>query len=340
MNEYYSLKIDIFTHIIPSKYKQASLKGASKAVLAQNAKFPIEALWDLDVRFRVMDKYPGLMHVLTLGMTAGISEQSTDAEKSLYLCKIGNDEMAELVSKYPDRFPAAVASIPLNNMAAALKELDRAINDLKFRGVQVFTPINDKPLDSPEFFPLYEKMQKFNLPIWIHPSRGDDYPDYRTEKVSKYRIAAMFGWPYETTAAMSRLVFSGVLEKYPNLKFITHHCGGMIPFYAARMAQFQDTDEMMRKSKTKQVLSKSPAEYFKMFYADTALGGNSPALMCAHAFFGVDHILFGTDLPYDHMNGARMTRYTINAVEEMDISAADRKKIYEDNARNLLRLPI
>jgi aminocarboxymuconate-semialdehyde decarboxylase len=139
---------------------------------------------------------------------------------------------------------------------------------------------------------------------------------------------------------MCRLVFSGVLEKYPELKIITHHCGGMIPFYAARMAQFQDTDEMMRKGNTKQVLRKLPEEYFKQFYADTALGGNSPALMCAFEFFGADHMLFGTDLPYDHMNGARMTRYTINAVEEMKISEADRKKIYQENARHLLRLPV
>jgi uncharacterized protein len=336
MGEYYSLKIDLFTHIIPPKYKDV----AAKEVTGQGAKFPIEALWNLDVRFRVMDQFPGLMHVLTLGMTSGMSEQSTDSEKSLYLCKVANDEMAALVSKYPERFPAAVASIPMNDVKLAVKEAERAINDLKFRGVQIFTPINDKPLDSPEFFPLYETMQKFNLPIWIHPSREDDYPDYRTEKVSKYRLGATFGWPYETTIAMCRLVLSGVLEKYPNLKFITHHCGGMIPFYSARMAQFQDTDEMLRKSKTKQALTRLPEEYFKMFYADTALGGNPSALMCALDFFGIDHILFATDLPYDSMNGARMTRYTINAVEDMKISDADRKKIYQDNARQLLRLPV
>jgi predicted TIM-barrel fold metal-dependent hydrolase len=124
------------------------------------------------------------------------------------------------------------------------------------------------------------------------------------------------------------------------LKFITHHCGGMLPYYAARMTQFQDTDEMLRRGKGKQCLTKAPIEYFKMFYADTALGDNTPALMCAYSFFGAEHILFGTDMPYEHQYGARIMRETIGAVEQMDISDPDRKKIYEDNARSLLRLPV
>ena len=114
------------------------------------------------------------------------------------------------------------------------------IRDLKFRGIQINTPINDKPLDAPEFWPLYEKMSQYNLPIWIHPERPVDEADYRTEKRSKYMIFHIFGWPYETAAAMTRLVFSGVLEKYPNLKFITHHCGSMVP--AFRYPQYSNCE--------------------------------------------------------------------------------------------------
>ena len=146
------------------------------------------------------------------------------------LARLANDEMAELVLKYPDRFVAGVACLPMNDMDAALQETDRAINDLRLRGVLIYTPINDKPLDSPEFIPLYEKMSQYDLPILIHPMRNPDYPDYRTENESKYRVYNTFGWPYETTVAMTRIVFSGILEKYPNLKFVTHHCGGMVPY--------------------------------------------------------------------------------------------------------------
>lgn len=128
------------------------------------------------------------------------------------------------------------------------------------------------------------------LPSFIHPMReAGNYQDYKTEKVSKYLISGTFGWPYEATAAMTRLVLSGVLEKYPNLKIVTHHCGGMIPYYAERLTVFQDIAERREKRK----LTKAPIEYSKKFYADTALYGNTPALMCGCAFFSADHVIFG-----------------------------------------------
>ncbi len=336
MKNAYGLKIDIFPHIITARFREAVAKATRKPTGGNDL---MPGLWDLDTRFRIMDRYDGLKQILTMGM-AGAAEFIADPKKGPEWAKFANDELAELVSKYPDRFPAAVASLAMSNMDAALLELDRAINDLKLRGVQIFTPFQDKPLDSPEFLPLYEKMSQYNLPIWIHPTREENYPDYRTEKKSTYRISALFGWPYETTAAMTRLVFSGILEKYPNLKFITHHAGGMVPFYASRIAQFHDTDEMLRRGKFKQHLTKPPIEYFKMFYADTAINGNAPALELAYKFFGSDRLLFGTDMPYDNTLGDRDTRETIRAVDEMNIADEDRKKIYEDNARNLLRLPV
>ncbi len=139
---------------------------------------------------------------------------------------------------------------------------------------------------------------------------------------------------------MTRLIHNGILEKYPDIRFITHHAGGMVPFYAGRIAQFQDTDEMVRYGHYKDKLTDAPVKYYQRFYADTALNGNSPALELAHQFFGPDHLLFGTDMPYDNSNGDRDIQDTIRAVEDMNISDVDRKKIYEDNARNLLRLPI
>jgi aminocarboxymuconate-semialdehyde decarboxylase len=248
--------------------------------------------------------------------------------------------MAELVLKYPDRFSAAVACLPMNDMDAALKEVDRAINDLKFRGVQIFSPINDKPLDSPEFLPLYEKMSKYNLPILIHPERAVDYPDYRTEKRSRYMIFSNFGWPYETTVAMTRLVFSGVLEKYPNLKIVTHHCGGMIPYLEQRIVGSYDHAEMLRGSRYKQNLTKPPIDYFRMFYNDTAIYGSTPGLMCAYAFCGADHLLFATDFPYDSQFGERYTRQTIESIQNMAIPDGEKSAIFEGNARKLFRLPI
>jgi aminocarboxymuconate-semialdehyde decarboxylase len=149
----------------------------------------------------------------------------------------------------------------------------------------------------------------------------------------------MFGWPYETTAAMVRLVFSGVLEKYPNLKFITHHLGAMIPYFSERITVGQDYAETHLGAKWKRTLSKPPIEYFKTFYGDTALNGNTPALMCGHAFFGAEHVIFATDFPFDDQEGDRFTREVIRCVEAMDIPEKDKKLIFEGNARRLLRLP-
>jgi aminocarboxymuconate-semialdehyde decarboxylase len=188
--------------------------------------------------------------------------------------------------------------------------------------------------------PLYEKMSQYNLPIWIHPMRTDDYADYKTENRSMYALAGVFGWPYETTIAMARLVFSGILEKYPGLKIITHHCGAMVPYFEQRITCTYDAYEMTGGERHKQGLTKALIEYFKMFYNDTALYGSTPGLMCAYAFFGADHMLFGTDMPFDNQFGERFTRQTISSIEQMDISDLEKKKIFEDNARRLLKLPV
>ena len=224
-------------------------------------------------------------------------------------------------------------------MDAALKETDRAINDLGFRGIQLFTPTSGKPLDSPEFFPLYEKMCQYDLPILLHPQRFENCADYAGESASQYHIYGMLGWPYETSAAMVRLVFSGIFEKYPNLKIITHHAGGMIPFFQERVVGWIESHDALLGLEHGAVLSRPIADTFKLFYADTAIYGHTPGLMCAYDFFGPEKLLFGTDMPWDRQLGLQYTGATIASVERMDIPEADRKMIFEDNARKLLRLP-
>ncbi|MFC1894020.1 amidohydrolase family protein [Chloroflexota bacterium] len=342
------MKIDVFSHFMPPKYRAALQKLNRKGIfLAEGAPANI----DLESRFQVMDKYDDLVQVLTL--TGAPVEAVGNPTEAAELAKIANDEMAELVLKYPDRFAAAVATLPMNDMDAALKELDRAVNELKLRGVLIWAPLyvydakkgqyfptEGRPIDMPELVPLYEKMTHYNLPIWIHPLREAILPDYSNEEKSKYHIWQLFGWPFETTVAMTRLVFSGILEKFPTLKIITHHCGAMVPYFERRISVSYDFAEMRLNRKYKHGLTKNPVEYFRMFYADTAISGSTPGLMCGYAFFGADHLLFGTDMPYDAQNGHVATRETIRSVEEMDIPESEKKKIFEDNARRLLRLPL
>ncbi len=328
------MKIDIFAHVVPLKFKQALEKEIGSVAMVD----ALPTMYDMEKRFRIMDKFEDLMQVLTISLPP--PESVKNKIKAASLAKLANDEIAELVSKFPERFAAGIACLPMNDMDAALKEADRAIKDLKFRGVQIFTPINDKPLDSPEFFPLYEKMCEYNLPIWIHPTREFNYPDYRTEKISKYGISALFGWVYETSVAMVRLIYSGVMEKYPGLKFITHHAGAMVPFLEKRVTGFADFAEMSLGSTNKGYFRKPMIDYIKMFYVDTAIYGNTSGLMCSYATYGPEHMLFATDFPYDNQWGLRYTKATIASVENMVISEQERKMIFEDNARSLLRLPV
>lgn len=334
------MKIDINSHVCPLRYKEALFNSSGSAAKAYELKLieGCSTLYDIEKRIAILDKYD-CSQILTL--ISPPIEEMADPKEAIELARIANDSMAELVYEYPQYFIAAVASLPLNDLEATLQEVDRAINDLKLRGVQIFTSIQGKPLDSPEFFPLYEKMVSYNLPLWLHPFRTLASPDYPTEDESKYKIWSTFGWPYETTAAMSRLIYSGVFEKFPALKILTHHCGGMVPYFADRIRSGYDLIERVRlPGGPKQGLTKTPIDYYRMFYNDTAIAGGKQALMCAHEFFGPDHILFGTDMPMDSQLGFRLVRDIIEAIEQMEIPEEDKKKIFEGNAKQLLRLPV
>lgn len=331
------MKIDIYPHILPAKYKEALEKRANKSFYLRDVNDATPGLWDLDLRFRIMDKYGDMRQVLTLASPP--IESVVGPQDAADLSRLANDEMAELLEKYPSRFIGAVACIPMNNLDVALRETVRAIEELRFKGVQIYTSVNnEKPLDHEDFLPLYAKMAEYGLPVWIHPLRGKGFSDYRSEDHSKYWIFSMFGWPYETTAAMTRLVFSGIMEMYPRLRVITHHCGGMVPYFADRIMGGQDYAEVCCKARFKEKLSEEPIEYFKMFYADTALYGGTSSLMCGYDFFGPKKIVFGTDMPYDSEGGDRYVRQTIQAIERMDITDEQKKMIFEGNARRLLRM--
>ena len=340
------MKIDIFPHIIPIKYKDALYKKTMSNAGQQGRRevdkiAALPSLFDLDVRFRIMDKYEGLLQVLTLG--APPVEEIATPKDAVELAKIANDGMAELVAKYPDKFVGAIACLPMNDMDEAMKETDRAITELRFKGVQISSDINGKPLDSPEFMPLYEKMAYHNLPILIHPETKsqDEVSDYPNETESKYLIHVNFRWPYRTTLAMTRLVFSGVFEKHPSLKIVTHHCGGMVPFFSERIrVTFLTFEKFGITQQFGEHLTKRPLDYYRMFYADTVTSGSTAALMCGYDFFGADHMLFGTDMPYDAQLGDISIRQGILAIEEMDIPDPEKKKIFSENAKDLFRLPL
>ena len=331
--------IDLFNHFMPGAYL-ARLEELIPGHVAVTAFPRLPALVDIEARLRLLDGFDGLRQVLSLANPP--LELVAPPDVTPELARVANDALAEICRKHPDRFPAFVAALPMNNIAAALAEIDRAVLTLGARGVQVFTNVAGAPLSAPQFRPIFARMAAHDLPVWVHPMRGPNFPDYATEKGSEDEIWFSFGWPYETTACMTRLIYSGLFDEFPALKIVTHHMGGMIPFFAGkiRLGFRQIFFGSLEKNPVaaERALKRPPLEYYKMLYADTALNGEVAATRCGHEFFGTPHTVFATDAPFDPENGAWMVRGTIRAVEALGLPAAERARIFEGNARALLKL--
>jgi len=206
--------------------------------------------------------------------------------------------------------------------------------------VQIFSNIDGKPLDLPEFQPIFDTMAAYDLPIFLHPARGANFPDYLTEKKSQYEMWWAFGWPYETSVAMARIAFAGLFDKHPQLKIIAHHYGAMIPFFEGRIGPGLDQLGARTSGFDKATLKfkKRPFDYFKMFYADTAVFVSRAATVCGLEFFGVDRTVFASDAPFDPEKGPMYVRETIRVLESLELPPADLAKIFHGNAEKLLKL--
>ncbi len=331
-------KVDAFTHIWPRPYYDALLAvtGTMTDITMRSEKVPM--MTDLDIRFEIMDLYDDYCQILSLASPP--LELVASPQQAVDLARIGTDSMAELCARYPERFPAFIATPPMGSGIEAIIEASRyAIKDAGAVGVQIYSHINGRPIDEAEFAPFFDFMAECDLPVWIHPARGAKWADYPTEDKSKYEIWWTFGWPYETSAAMARLVFSKTFDRLPDLKIITHHGGGMVPFFEGRVgpgwdvlgARTSDEDygALLRELKHR------PIDYFRKFYADTALFGGRGATRCALDFFGSEHIIFASDAPFDPEGGRMFIRQTIELLDTMDLPAETLAAIYHGNIGRL-----
>jgi predicted TIM-barrel fold metal-dependent hydrolase len=336
-------KIDIFNHIWPQPFFEAlkKLAGEMQDITARSGRVPM--MTNLDRRFEVMDIF-GDDYVQILSLASPPLELIASPDQALELSRIGSDAMAELCIKYADRFPGFIGSAPLSHPGGMVEESRRAIEELGAVGMQIFTNVQGKPLDLAEFEPFFAYMERAGKPVWLHPARGENFPDYLTETRSEYEIWWTFGWPYETSVAMARMVFSKMLDKFPDLKAITHHAGGMVPFSEGRVGPGWDqlgkrtTDRDL--GKILKELKRPHLAYFKDFYADTATFGSRRAIEHAIEFFGEDRVLFASDAPFDPEGGPMYIRETIKILDTLDVSEDVRRKLYQDNAVKLLGLKI
>lgn len=247
------MRVDAFTHIYTPEYLQTlrkscpgielSTDGAGRTVILDrlsgeitNFLFENSAFVGLKERLDMMDRLKIDAQVLTAAQpTIDPHLLHVSSDRTIELARIINDSMAKMIQGFEDRF-IPIAEIPALEIHEALVEIERAVRDLGMKGIQLNTTIGGRPLDSPEFRPLFAKVSTLNIPILIHPCNVAQ--SQRRSYETQYGLHRILGWPFETSLAVARLVFGGILSEYPSLRIITHHTGGMIPFFANRIASF------------------------------------------------------------------------------------------------------
>jgi aminocarboxymuconate-semialdehyde decarboxylase len=246
---------------------------------------------------------------------------SVDADLGLKLSQKQNDHIAEIVRAYPDRF-VGMATVPMQDAGKAAAELERAIKKLGFKAVEINTNVNGKNLDEPEFLPLFEKAQTLDIPIFLHP-----HYVLAADRLKKHYLMNLIGNPVDTTVAIASLIFGGVMEKFPKLKFICAHAGGTTPFIKGRWEHgFNNLVAF------KHELPRPPSKYIKGLYFDT-ITHYKPALLYMIADHGADHIVIGSDCPADMGDPD-----PVSTVRNLRLPAKDEKKIMWENAATLLKL--
>ncbi len=315
--------IDIFSHHISRTVGQ--LIGKAK-YYGEGREFPYpHENADPEVRLKLMEKYS--IDVQALSQTTPVL-LGFDAEDAAEICRLSNNDNYTLCKAYPDRF-VNICIVSLLDMDSAMKELDRSINELDCRGVTVATNQEGKGLDSREYFQFYEKLVEHDLPLLIHPTHWESYPLVDMDK--GWRMMHVFGWPFDTTQAVWRLIFGGVIDHYPTLKIVTHHMGAMLPYFARRIEQ--NFNGFLREK-----LPRHISEYWGNIYGDTALDGTVAAYPCGYAFFGPDRMMYGSDYPFGAEAGEDFIRENLLGVKAMDIPAEDMDKILGENAKKLLKI--
>ena len=294
-------KIDAFAHILPPKFYGEILDIdpdlPDKMPFIKN-----QVILDVNERRKHMTK--GVKQIISL---ANISpEDYVDPYYAARMCRDVNDELAKTVEDNPDLFYGAVAAVPMNNVSEAVKIINEQVaKNEHLLGIQLFTRMLGRSIADEQYHPVLNAINNHRLIIWLHPVFDNRKPDNNL----------VFSWEYELSQAMQDIVLGGVYDKFPNLKILVHHAGAMAPFSAGRI---------------KYILGEEKLKQFKKFYVDTAILGNPGALQLTIDFFGLKHVVFGTDAPLG-IPPAGATDVILNATDQLDISDEDKQAILSQN---------
>jgi aminocarboxymuconate-semialdehyde decarboxylase len=325
------MNIDVHNHFYPKSYLDELSKPGGYARVERDAhgrllihyegdyNIVVGPHIDIEDRLKAMDRCGVEMHVLTL-TTPSVEREAP--KRGVRLAELANDGFSEIVEERPERFQA-FAALPLQAPEAAAEELDRAVRELGLRGGTLMTNVDGKPLDLDEFMPVYEKAVELDVPLFIHPTSP-----INSKAMGDYRLVPILGFGVDTSLAVLRLVFSGVLKKLPGLKLIASHLGGVYPYLRGRVETgFKAYPEC------KVNIDESPSKYLKRIWMDSIIYDEA-ILMSTLAFSGAGKVVLGSDHPHQIGDMAN----AVGRIEKLDISDGDKEKILWKNASDLLKL--
>ena len=323
--------IDFHNHYYPPRYLDAVKAGPSNIKVTFDSEdnpvlhYPgdyniiVPAHRDIEIREAALDAAGISRQVLTF-TSPGTHIESP--ERAVALARLVNDGLAKIVAERPQRF-TALATLPQNHAVACLEEFDRATNDLGFKGFMLFSNVNGVALSDERYWPLYERASEAKSVLYIHPIHP-----VGVEAMTEYWLMPLVGFTFDTTLAAAKLVFSGVVERFPGISWVLAHLGGAIPYLAERLDRGYDAFEECREH-----ITRPPSEYLKNFYYDS-VNFDPHALRLAIDFAGADHILAGSDYP--HRIGS--LELMVSSIGQLDVSVEDKERILGGNTARLLSL--
>ena len=323
--------IDFHNHFYPPEYVEAVKKGPSRIkvtfdkennpLLHYPGDYNILVPEHRDIKSREKAMLEAGIDMQILTFTTPGTQIETPA-RSVELAQKVNDSFAEIMAEHGAMF-TALATLPMNDPAASVVELERVFEELGFNGVMVYSNINGVALSDQRFWPLYEKANDLDAVFYIHPN----FP-VGVESMTEYWLMPLVGFTFDTTLAAAKLVFSGVAERFPRIRWVLAHLGGAIPYLAERLDRGFYAFKECRAH-----ISKPPSEYLKDFYYDS-VNFDVKALQLAVDFAGAGHILAGSDYPHQIGSLEKM----VESIRNLDVSSEEKTSILSLNAKKLLKI--
>ena len=322
------MRIDVHSHIFSKAYIDALRRvfGKDDSPTGQDAQRLIKwmstdpRMTDVEGRLEEMEKWGIGMQVLSVPFHGALV---TDRSAAADLTEMANEMIVEPARRYPERF-RVLLSLPLQFPELAIEVLDRFAKEPQVVGAALMGSAGGRPLNDAAFMPVYAELERRGLPFLLHPISPPGL-----DCMLELNLANVVGFMFETTLAAARLVFAGVFERHPRLQMIFPHLGGLAPYLMGRIQWGYE-----RFPACSENLSAPPEAYFKRFYYDTVCR-NVPALRMALSMFGVEHILFGTDIPFREDIDLQL-----QDLEALKLSGAKRQAIDSGNAARLLGIPL